>query len=108
MIDDEELVGTPQMVFNSLVEAARAEKELNARYELFAKAEEYALTEGLMIPYQQYNDGYVASKLALYEAENAMAGICAYKYKGMHLLEKSYSMDEFEKATEAWEADKAK
>ena len=108
VIDDEELVGTPQMVFNSLVEAARAEKELNARYELFAKAEEYALTEGLMIPYQQYNDGYVASKLALYEAENAMAGICAYKYKGMHLLEKSYSMDEFEKATEAWEADKAK
>ena len=68
----------------------------------------YALTEGLLIPYQQYNDGYVASKLALYEAENAMAGICAYKYKGMHLLEKSYSMDEFEKATEAWEADKAK
>ena len=108
VIDDEELVGTPQMVFNSLVEAARAEKELNARYELFAKAEEYALTEGLMIPYQQYNDGYVASKLALYEAENAMAGICAYKYKGMHLLEKSYSMEEFEKATEAWEADKAK
>ena len=108
MIDDEDLVGAPQMVFNSLVEAARAEKELNARYELFAKAEEYALNEALLMPYQQYNEGYVASKLALFETENAMAGICAYKYKGVHLLEKSYSMDEFETAKAAWEADKAK
>ena len=107
VIDDEDLVGTEQLVFNSLVEDARFETDLETRYEKFAKAEKYALEEALLMPYQQYNNGYIASKLALFEAENSMAGICASKYKGIHMLEKSYSMDEYEAAKAAWEADKA-
>ncbi len=43
VIDDEALIGTEQMVFNSLVEAARFEtQDMAKRYELFAKAEAYA------------------------------------------------------------------
>ena len=95
------------MVFNSLMEAAYAETDLATRYELFAKCEEFALTEGLLMPYRQNNGGYIASNLALFETQNALAGICSYRYKGIHLLEKSYSMEEYATASAAWEAEKA-
>ena len=36
-----------------------------------------------------------------------MAGICSARYKGIHLLEKSYSMEEYATAQAAWEAAKA-
>jgi len=106
VIDDEELVGTPQYVFNSYVEAARAETDLEKRYELFAKAEQFVLDEAMVIPYRFFNDGYVASNIAPFEKECSMAGVCSYKLKGVHLLEKSYSMDEYETAKAAWEAAK--
>ena len=94
------------MVFNSLMEAAYAETDLAKRYELFAQCEAYALTEGLLMPYRQFNGGYIASNIAMFEVQNAMAGICSYRYKGVHLLEKSYSMAEYETALAAWEAAK--
>ena len=103
---DESMVGKPQMVFNSLMEDAYAETDLAKRYELFAKCEAYALTEGLLMPYRQFNGGYIASNIALFEVQNAMAGICSSRYKGVHLLEKSYSMEEYETAMAAWEAAK--
>lgn len=103
---DETMVDKPQMVFNSLMEAAYAEIDLAKRYELFAQCEAYALTEGLLMPYRQFNGGYIASNIAMFEVQNAMAGICSYRYKGVHLLEKSYSMEEYETALAAWEAAK--
>ena len=106
VIDDESLIGTPQYVFNSLVEAARAETDLAKRYEAFAKAEEFVLSEAMVIPYRFFNDGYVASNIALFEKESSMAGVCSYKLKGVHLLEKSYSMEEYETAKAAWDAAK--
>ena len=104
---DETMVGKPQMVFNAKMEAAYAEIDLQKRYELFADCEAYALTEGLLMPYRQINGGYIASNLALFETQNAMAGICSARYKGIHLLEKSYSMEEYATAQAAWEAAKA-
>ena len=59
------------------------------------------------MPYRQINGGYIASNLALFETQNAMAGICSARYKGIHLLEKSYSMEEYATAQAAWEAAKA-
>lgn len=108
VISDEELIGQPQFVFNSLVEAARAESsDMNARFEKFALAEQYAIEEALLMPFRQYNEGYVASRLTVFDRQDAMAGICSYRYKGMRLLEKSYNMEEFNKAYEAWEKAKA-
>ena len=108
IIDDQDLVGAPQFVFNSLVEAGRAEtQDLAARYELFAKAEEYMLTEALTMPFRVSSNGYVASNLSVFDGEYAKAGICEYRYKGRHLLTKSYSMDEYAAAQAAWEAAKA-
>lgn len=104
VITDEELIGQPQMVFNAMVEAARAETtDLDARYEKFAAAEKYAIEEALLMPFRQFNDGYVASNLTVFDAQNSMAGICSYRYKGRHLLEKSYDMEEFNTAYAAWE-----
>lgn len=103
VIDDEELIGTKQKVFNSLVEAAKAETDMDARYEKFAKAEEYALTEVLMIPLRQYSDGYVASNMSIFDGEYSMAGICGYRYKGRHLLNGSYSIDQYNEAYSAWQ-----
>ena len=108
VITDEELIGTPQYVFNSKVEKARAEtQDMTKRYELFAEAEAYALEEVLMIPFRLLNDGYVASNKSIFDAPRVMAGICGYKYKGVHMLEKSYSMEEYNTAKAAWEAAKA-
>lgn len=103
VIDDEELIGTKQKVFNSLVEAARAETDMDARYEKFAKAEAYALNEALMIPLRQYTDGYVASNMSIFDGEYSMAGICGYRYKGRHMLSASYNIDQYNSAYEAWE-----
>ena len=50
------------------------------------------------------NDGYVADNRSVFDGERSMAGICGYRYKGRHMLEKSYSMDEYATAKEAWEA----
>ena len=94
------------MVFNSMVEKARAETDLAKRYELFAAADEFAITEALLIPFRTITNGYVASNLAPFEVEDSMAGIASYRYKGVHLLEKSYSMEEYETARAAWEAEK--
>ena len=105
IITDSDLIGQPQMVFNALVEEALAEtQDMARRYELFAKAEEYALSEALIIPYMLLNDGYVADNRSVFDGERSMAGICGYRYKGRHMLEKSYSMDEYAAAKEAWEA----
>lgn len=109
VITDEDLIGKPQMVFNSLVEAALAEtQDMAKRYELFSKAEEYAIQEALIVPYMLLNDGYVADNRTVFDREQSMAGICGYKYKFRHMLEKSYSMEEYEAAKTAWEAAKAK
>ena len=75
--------------------------------ELFAEAEAYALEEVLMIPFRLLNDGYVASNMSIFDGPQVMAGICGYKYKGRHMLEKSYNMEEYTMAKEAWEAAKA-
>ncbi len=108
VITDEDLIGQPQMVFNSLVEAALAEtQDMSKRYELFSKAEEYGIQEALIVPYMLLNDGYVADNRTVFDKEQSMAGICGYKYKFRHMLEKSYSMEEYETAKAAWEAAKA-
>ena len=91
------------------MEAALAEtQDMAKRYELFSKAEEYAIQEALIVPYMLLNDGYVADNRTVFDREQSMAGICGYKYKFRHMLEKSYSMEEYEAAKTAWEAAKAK
>ncbi len=108
IITDDTLIGTPQYVFNSLVEKAKLEtQDMAKRYELFAEAEAFALEEVLMIPYRLLNNGYVASNMSIFDGAQCMAGICGYKYKGRHMLEKSYNMDEYNAAKTAWEAAKA-
>lgn len=108
VITDEDLIGQPQYVFNSLVEIARAEtQDMVKRYELFAEAEAYAIEEALLIPYRLHNKGYVASNMSVFDGQYCMTGICSYKYKGRHMLEKSYDMDEYNAALEAWTAAKA-
>ena len=107
VITDEDLVGQPQFVFNSLQEKAAAEtSDMQKRYQLFAEAEAYALEEALLIPYRLHNDGYKADNMTVFDGEYAMAGICSYRYKGRHMLEKSYSMEEYNTAKEAWESGK--
>ena len=102
------MIGTEQFTWYAMVEKARAEtQDMSKRYELFAEAEAYALEEVLMIPFRLLNNGYVASNMSIFDGPQVMAGICGYKYKGRHMLEKSYNMEEYSMAKEAWEAAKA-
>ena len=107
-ITDSDMIGTEQFTWYAMVEEARAEtQDMSKRYELFAEAEAYALEEVLMIPFRLLNDGYVASNMSIFDGPQVMAGICGYKYKGRHMLEKSYNMEEYTTAKTAWEAAKA-
>ena len=108
VITDSDMIGTEQFTWYAMVEEARAEtQDMSKRYELFAEAEAYALEEVLMIPFRLLNNGYVASNMSIFDGPQVMAGICGYKYKGRHMLEKSYNMEEYTMAKEAWEAAKA-
>ena len=80
-----------------------------ARYAAFAEAEAMLLDHAIIIPYSvSAGDGYVISNLNPLEGEFASYGVARERYKYQTLYDTSMSMDEFNAAFEAWEAERAK
>ena len=80
-----------------------------ARYAAFAEAEAMLLDHAIIIPYSiSAGDGYVISNLNPLEGEFASYGVARERYKYQKLYDTSMSMDEFNAAFEAWEAERAK
>ncbi len=108
LVKDEDMIGKERLTWYAMIEEALAESDLAKRYELFAKAEEYALEEAFFIPLRRrLSNGYEASLLAPFEKADTLSGFSPHHFKGVHMLSKSYSTEEYNTAKAAWEAAKA-
>ena len=105
IIDDEDIIGTEQKMYNKLVQDARQETlDIDRRFEMFAAAEAYLMEQGFLIPLRWIGAGYEVSKLDPFDGAYSPFGIAMYSYKGRRIREQSMGMDEYQAALEAWEA----
>lgn len=80
-----------------LVDAAKAiTDDTDARYEAFAEAEAYLINHALAVPYSYSVPDFVASKLNPFEGQYAAFGVSKLRYKGQHLYDDFFSMEEYE------------
>lgn len=94
--------------YEELLSKAKSEViDLNKRYELFAEAESYLISQAIVIPYIVGGNGYVASKLNPFDAQFSPFGVISEKYKGQTFLEKPMSNDEFKAGLKKWEEERA-
>lgn len=95
--------------YAKLVEKAEAiTNNDNARYQAFAKAEAYLLNTGIQIP--TYSDGGTPSvtKVVPRTSQYSWTGLSEYRYKYMKLQSKPVTTKQYNKATQAWEKQRAK
>ena len=90
--------------YYKLLNAAKAMSgdDVNARYEAFAEAEAYLINHAIVIPYGSDNGGYTASRLNTFEGQFGATGLASCRYKGMHLLDKPMSTDDYYEAYSEW------
>jgi len=92
-------------VYQGLIAAAKAEtKNLERRYELFANAEAYIIDMAWVLPYHRGGGGYVASHLNPFESPYAPFGLSQYSYKGMKIMDKPMSAEEYQAARAEWDS----
>ena len=86
--------------FDAMTDEAAAEvKDLKKRYELFAKAEAFALDNAFVIPFYRAGGGFVASYLDPFSGFTGQFGESSTrKLKGARLLDKPMGMEEYEAA----------
>lgn len=89
-------------------EAASEVKDMKRRYELFAEAEKLALDNAVLIPFYTSGGGYRASLLDPFSGLTGQMGrFGAFKMKGIKMLEKPVGMDDYPKALERYESERA-
>lgn len=82
--------------FTRLVwEADAINGDLDARYDAFAKAEAFAIENGLIIPHY-YKSSYCLTKIDLYSRMNAMYGGCNSKMKNWQTHNEPYTQAEWQ------------
>ena len=90
-----------------MVQEATAEKvDLAKRYELFAKAEAWLINEGVVIPFRVFSNGYVASKLTVFDGEYSSFGVSIWRYKGKHVLKEAMSLTDYQEQFAQWKLDR--
>ncbi|HPE15604.1 MAG TPA: peptide ABC transporter substrate-binding protein [Oscillospiraceae bacterium] len=109
IFDDEKFIGTPETVYIKMVQEAKDEKlDIEKRYTLFADAEAYLINHAFVVPFhQQMSEGYVVSKLSVFDAGYAAFGVASQRYKGQHVLDTPISMDEYYQQLADWETARA-
>lgn len=107
VIDDADYVGAQQQIYDKMVQEATAEKvDLAKRYELFAKAEAWLINEGIVIPFRVFSNGYVASKLTVFDGEYSSFGVSIWRYKGKHVLKEAMSLTDYQEQFAQWKLDR--
>ena len=107
-IINEEAIGQEERIYDKMVREAKAETtDLAKRYELFAKAEAWLINEAFVIPLRVHSNGYVASKLSVFDGQYSPFGVCVWRYKGKHLLKEAMSMEEYGQQYAQWEEERA-
>jgi len=82
--------------------------DIDARFEAFAEAEAFLIQHAIIVPHSVGPGGYTASLRDPFSGMFAPYGLPALRYKGVKLLEKPMSNDEFKEAYVEWKADWAK
>ncbi|MDR2209906.1 MAG: peptide ABC transporter substrate-binding protein [Spirochaetaceae bacterium] len=113
MVDGKPSVNKPpatrQMTnqYYTLVNAAKAITTDEARrYNAFAEAEAFLINHAVIIPFSIDTYGYVASRLNPFEAQYAPYGLPPYRIKGMKLLERAMSNEEYKAAYAQWQRER--
>ena len=89
---------------DDLIEAAKAiTTDTEARYAAFAEAEAFLIDHAFVIPFSISNDGYIATRLNIFEAQYAPYGMALQSYKFQKLREEPMSMDEYNELYAQWE-----
>ncbi len=93
-----------------LVNAAKAiTNDEEARYTAFAEAEAFLIEHALVIPFSiSIGDGYVATRLNVFEAQYAPYGLALQRFKGQSIQEVPMSMERFNELNTQWAAERAK
>ena len=93
--------------YYDLVEAAKAiTTDTEARYAAFAEAEAFLIDHAFVIPFSISNDGYIATRLNIFEAQYAPYGMALQSYKFQKLRDEPMSMDEYNELYAQWEIDR--
>lgn len=88
-----------------LVAAAKAEtKDMDKRFELFAKAESFYLDHAFVIPMFISGGSYQATKLNSFEGQFAMMGQSSSRYKGQHVYKTAMSQEMYDEQYATWYA----
>lgn len=94
--------------YYALVEAAKAiTDDEAARYTAFAEAEAFLIQHAIVIPYSISTDGYVATRLNVFEAQYAPYGLALQRYKYQHIMDEPMSMEQFNDLYAQWQTDRA-
>ncbi len=96
--------------YYELVDAAKAiTNDDEARYAAFAEAEAFLIEHAMIIPFSiSIGEGYVATRLNVFEAQYAPYGLALQRYKGQSLQDTPMSMERFNELNTQWEAERAK
>ncbi len=90
--------------YYAMVEAAKAEvSDMDARYQLFAKAEAFLIENAFVIPYRTETADYMVTKIDAFEGEYASFGVCNLKYKFQHLQDDFITAEENAASFAAWQ-----
>ncbi len=93
--------------YENLLDKAKGEIfNIEKRLYLFAEAEAFLIEEAFVIPYGVGGGGYMASRLNPFEALYSPFGTGTVKYKGLKLLEKPMSIEEYSKEFKIWDAER--
>ncbi len=93
--------------YDKLTKQAETTIDTAERYRLFAEAEALIIEHCIAVPRRVSNgEGYVADKLNQFDGEFAPYGLARERLKGMKLMDKSMSMEEFNAAYDKWESER--
>ena len=93
--------------YYDLIEKAKAiTTDTEARYTAFAEAEAFLIDHAFVIPYSISSEGYVATRLNVFEAQYAPYGMALQSFKFQHLREEPMSMTEYDELYTQWLTDR--
>ena len=94
--------------YQEMIDAADAIKgDLDARYDAYAQAEAYLLTEGLYIPLNMQSRNLRVTKVVPFSAPYALGGSGGYKMKYTQLQNEIVTKEQYDAAQAEWEAAKS-
>lgn len=95
--------------YKTLVDKAKATtNDAAARYTAFAEAEAFLINHAFVVPYSVDSNGYLATRLNVFEAEYAPYGLALQRFKFQHVYNDAVNMDEFNQRYETWKTERAK